>query len=120
MTNPQTTQQMAEVGRRYEAMTFEYKRLRAAAADAKSVYKRERAKFITRLTAEGSPTTRAEYQADADDRIADLAAAYRSTQGVAIAARERLAQLKSEFEGIRSVLVNEREADRVHAQGGAA
>ena len=122
MTSPQnaTVRRVGEISRAYETAAIEYRVLAEDAGAAEADYRRKKAVFITRMLADGSSVAKAEYAADADEAVADACLAYKMASAVADAASKRLWQLSAQIEYGRTVLVTEREADRIHANGGAA
>lgn len=119
MTTPQTAtiRRLGEVSRTYEAATVDYGPLADEAAATEADYRRLKALFVTRMVAEGASVSRAEYAADADEQVAAACLAYKLAAATLDAAGKRLWQLRAQFDFGRSVLVNERESDRVHAAG---
>lgn len=122
MTTPQsaTVHRLGEVSRAYESAAVEYRPLAEDAAAAEADYRRRKAVFVTRMVADGASVAKAEYAADADPAVADACLAFKMSAAVADAASKRLWQLSAQVEYGRTVLVTEREADKIHAQGGAA
>lgn len=115
------SEHLRKVSAEYARQAQAYSDIAHAAADAEATHKRERAKAV--LAAKATTTERmshaeAETRAEADDRIAELYRERLITAARAEAARERLRQLREQVAVGRSVLVGEREADRLHATGG--
>lgn len=119
MTTPQidTIRRIGEVSRTYETNAVEFKPLTEEAARAEAHYRHLKALFITPMLANGSPVSKSEYAADADDAVAAACLAYKLAGAVADAARARLTQLRSQMDYGRSVLTSEREADRIAGSG---
>ena len=90
-----------------------------AKAKAEAAYKAARAKRIlqARASGEASAISLAEVVADGDDSVADLRLAYLIAEGKASATKEKLAALRERIGFGRSVMTNEREADRLAALG---
>lgn len=105
--------QLGRVSRLYESLTVEYRDVCKEAAETEADYRRMKAVFITRATADGMAVGKAEYAADADKEVAAACMAYKLAAGLAEAAKQRLIQLREQVATGRSVLVTDRESDRI-------
>jgi hypothetical protein len=107
---------MGAVSHLYETKAVEYAQVAEDAARAESEYKRARAKAILHILADGGSAAKAEGTVDADDHIGELLLAYKLTAATADSHRARLTQLRERLATGRSIMVNEREADKAHMQ----
>jgi hypothetical protein len=106
---------MGAVSQTYEHKAIEYAQVAEDAARAEVAYKRERAKAILHMLNAGSSAAKAEATVDADDVIGQYLLDYKMQAAVADAHRARLTQLRERLAVGRSIMVNERESDKVHA-----
>lgn len=117
MTN-EAMRQLGVVSRAYEKLATDYRALAIDAAQAESDYRRVKAQTMLRATLDGASAAKAEIIADADDKVADACTEYKVSAAVADSTRAKLAQLREQVAVGRSVMVAEREQDKIHAQGG--
>jgi hypothetical protein len=110
-------QQLGAVSRTYEATAQSFADIALAAAQAEANYRKVKAVYKLRAMVDGASAVKAEAMADADDDVSAACLAYKTSGAVADSTRARLAQLREQVAVGRSVLVNDRESDRVHAQG---
>jgi len=113
--------QLGSVSRTYAIKAAEFKDIAVAAAKAEAHHKSARAKAILRAQAEGEGLShnRAETIADADDEISRLLMDRLVSAALADAHKEQLRQLKEQNANGRTVVVNAREIDRMHANDDA-
>lgn len=109
--------QLGVVSRRYEEMAVEYRPVAITAAEAEADYRRIKAVTMLKATADGASAAKAEIIADADDEVSAACFAYKTSAAIADAHRARLSQLREQVAVGRSVMVAEREADKLHAGG---
>ena len=89
------------------------------AAQAEATHKAARAKRLLKARAEGvRSVSEAEAIAEADDNVADLYMRRLTTSAVADSSKQRILSLRERVGAIRSVLADQREADRQHAMSG--
>lgn len=108
---------LGDISRTYEATVIEYAEQTKSAAIAEADYRRVKAVYVTRACAAGTPVSKAEYAADADDEVSEACMAYKVTAGAAEATRARLRQLQAAIDAGRSYVASDREADRLAASG---
>lgn len=106
---------LGTVSRAYEKLASEYESIAADAAIAESEYRKVKAQTMLRATVEGASAAKAEIIADADETVANLCLGYKTSAALADATRAKLTQLREQVAVGRSMMVAEREADRVHA-----
>lgn len=118
MTSPALAR-LASASTEYEALATDYGPLLTAAAEAEAEHKAAKAKFMLLAKDERDRCSiaEAETRADADDTIAALYRSRLITRAVADSHLEKLRQLRTHVEAIRSYVASDREADRMHAQG---
>lgn len=117
MTN-EAMRQLGVVSRAYEKLATDYRALAIDAAHSESDYRKIKAQTMLREIAAGSSAAKAEVVADADETVADACTAYKVSAAIADSTRAKLTQLREQVAVGRSVLVGEREADKIHSQGG--
>lgn len=115
MTSP--IQQLGRVSREYELRANEYQGIALDAAQAEADYRREHAVCKLRAMAEGASAAKADAVADADDVVSASCLGYKSAAALCDAAGKKLIQLREQIAVGRSVLVGEREADKLAAAG---
>lgn len=111
----ESVRRLGVVSRDYERLASEYQDIAIAAAEAESDYRKEKAKAMLVAMADGASAVKAEAQANADDRIAEICRQYKITAALADATRAKLTQLREQVAVGRSMMVAERESDRIHA-----
>ena len=111
----EAARQLGKVSRAYEELANEYRDIAHNAALAESEYRRVKAQTMLRATAEGASAAKAEIMADADESVSRLCLSYKIASALADATRAKLTQLREQVAVGRSMMVGEREADRVHA-----
>jgi hypothetical protein len=119
MTDPMD--HLGSVSRVYAIKAAEFRDIAVAAAKAEAHHKSARAKEILRAQAEGESLShnRAETIADADDEIGHLLTERLVSAAMADAHKEQLRQLREQNANGRTMVVNAREIDRLHANDGA-
>ena len=104
------------VSRDYERLANEYRDIAQDAAQAESDYRKAKAQRMLRATVEeGASAAKAEIIADADDLVATMCTNYKVTAALSDATRAKLTQLREQVAVGRSMMVAERESDRIHA-----
>lgn len=111
----EAARQLGKVSRAYEELANEYRDIAHNAALAESEYRRVKAQTMLRATSEGASAAKAEIMADADESVSALCLSYKIASALADATRAKLTQLREQVAVGRSMMVGEREADRVHA-----
>lgn len=111
----EAVRRLGVVSRDYERLASEYQDIAIAAAEAESDYRKEKAKAMLLAMAEGASAVKAEALANGDDRIAEICRQYKITAALADSARAKLTQLREQVAVGRSMMVAERESDRIHA-----
>lgn len=114
-----TLRRLGELSREYEARATAFEQLALNAAAAEADHKHAKAVHMvrTRHTEERVAQAWAETLADADEGVAKLHRLRLESAAVADAARAKLSQLREAVATGRSVMVGQREADRIHAAG---
>jgi hypothetical protein len=110
---------LGQLSREYEARATAYAELATSAANAEASHKHARAIHMLESRA-GDPkmaVSWAETLADADPEVAGLLRERLETGAIADAARAKLSQLREAVATGRSVMVGEREQDRLHSAG---
>lgn len=115
MTTP--IQQLGRVSRAYEALATEYAQICEDAATDEAGYRKTKALHMTRSMADGASAAKAETLADADDEVSQACLAYKLSAAKVAATAAKLRQLHEQVAVGRSVLVSDREQDRIHASG---
>lgn len=110
-------QQLGAVSREYATKANEYQDIALDAAQAESDYRRERAVCKLRAMSGGASAAKADAIADADDIVSRSCLQYKTSAALCDAAGKKLAQLREQIAVGRTVLVGERELDRLHSQG---
>ena len=95
-----------------------------AKAEAESTFKAARARRVLRAKVDATDrseksTAACELVADADETIEALRLAYLIADGMVAATKERIGMLRERIGFGRSVMANEREQDRLHADNPA-
>ena len=118
MITPQSPiQRLGELSREYERRANAYADVARDAAGNEARYRMLKAQTMLAATQDGASAAKAEIIADANPQVAQACWDYKVSAAVADSARAKLSQLREAVATGRSVLVNERESDRVHAQG---
>ena len=123
MSTPTTaTQNVAALCRELDVTVLRYAEELQRKAEAEAAFKTARAKRILKARADGDASSMAlaETVAEADDVVSALRLDYLITESVAAATKERLAALRERIGFGRSVMTNDREADKLHAAGAGA
>lgn len=115
--NATPIQRLGQLSREYEGRANDYADIAKTAAANEARYRTVKAQTMLTATGSGASAAKAEIIADADPDVAQACWDFKVSAAVADAARAKLNQLREAVATGRSVLVNEREADRVHAAG---
>ena len=107
----------SELSRELAQKVEEFRRLAAVRARAEADYRRGRAKATASARVSAKSYADAELSATASDVVGDLHLAFLLADAEADACKLAVLALRTRIEWGRSVLTNEREADRVHALG---
>lgn len=111
-------QRLGAISRQYEALANAYPEIARESAQAESDYRRDKAvRMLKAKVQENASAVFAEVIANADPDVAFSCQQYKLTAAMTDATQKKLSQLREAIATGRSVLVNEREADRFHAQG---
>lgn len=112
---------LGNVSRTYAIKAAEFRDIAVAAAKAEALHKSAKAKAILRAQADGEGLShnRAETIADADDEIGRLLTDRLVAAALADAHKEQLRQLREQVANGRTMVVNAREIDRLHANDDA-
>lgn len=117
MTTPiSPTQRLAQVSREYAERAQEYAQIATEAAVREANYRRVKAQTALKAIADGASAAKAEMIADADETVATACLDYKTSAAVCDAASKRLTQLREQVATGRTLLVSERESDRIHAE----
>jgi hypothetical protein len=119
MTDP--VDHLGNVSRQYQIRATDYEAIAIAAAEAEASHKSARARAILRAKAEGERVSHAtaETEAEADPEVARLYLERLVAAAKADAAKEQLKQLNTQNANGRTMVVNARDVDRMHAEGNA-
>jgi hypothetical protein len=122
--SPTPRERLAVVSREYEIKANEYAAACKAAAKAKAAYTKANAIFkldekvrARRDDGEKMADVEAQTRADADEEIATLYEAHLIAAALEKSLYEKLRQLKEQNANGRTVMVDDREVDKIHAQG---
>ena len=120
MTANHALRRLGEVSRVYEAHAVDYTRVCDESAVAKAAYTTAKAKFKIAAKARADhrmSDAEAETLAEADDEIANLYLDYLLKAGREKAHDAQLRQMREQQANGRTAVVEQREIDRMHAQG---
>lgn len=106
---------LGQISKDYAKLASDYESIAQDAAIAESEYRKVKAQTMLRATAEGASAAKAEIIADADDMVATLCLGYKTSAALADATRAKLTQLREQVAVGRSLMVSERELDKIHA-----
>lgn len=115
MTTP--IQRLGSVSKEYQLKADEYMDLAISAAQHESFYRKIKAQTMLKATAEGASAAKAEIIADADPQVSKACWDYKVTAATVDAAKAKLTQLREQIAVGRSMLVTDRELDKLHANG---
>lgn len=115
MTSP--IQQLGAVSREYATKTNEYQGIALDAAQAEAEYRRIHAVTKLKAISDGASAAKADAVADADEVVAAACWQHKSAAALCDAAGKKLIQLREQSAVGRTVLVGERELDKLHSQG---
>lgn len=113
---------LGEVSQAYEMKADEYEQVCKDLPKAESAYTKAKAVFkVEARFAAGADSkvsdVELETRAQADDKISDLYARFLELKYAEVSIAAKLRQLKTQNENGRTLVVNEREVDKIHANG---
>lgn len=111
-------QRLGELSREYAIRANDYSDIAIDAARAEADYRQGKAAFMARaMIGDGASAAKAEVMANADETVHQLCLSYKVTAAAADAAKSKLTQLRESVATGRTMIVQEREQDKLHTQG---